>query len=286
MKLSARAPSKVQHILLYGPPKVGKTQLAGSLAEHMKLIWFDMENGHATLLKFPEAWKDNIELVYLPDTKSFPIAIETILKVVKGGAHKICEDHGKIACPLCTRDQKPVTEINLSTLESNTVVVFDSLTQLSLSAVSHITKGMADDYQMKIQDWGNVAKLMDTFLSHIQQAPYNVICISHEVDVEKDDEKPSILVPVAGSKNTSKNTARHFDHVVYCRMHNNQHNFLSTTNALMGVAAGSRTDIDLNVAGRVASLVEFFKEPPTFVPGQDASTKKMKDILASLKKPK
>ena len=53
-KLTNIAESKVKHILVYGPPKAGKTKLAGAMAEKKRLIWFDFERGHSTLFQLPK----------------------------------------------------------------------------------------------------------------------------------------------------------------------------------------------------------------------------------------
>ena len=45
-------PKRTHSILLYGPPKVGKTELAGTLAKINdvdNIYWFDLENGADTL---------------------------------------------------------------------------------------------------------------------------------------------------------------------------------------------------------------------------------------------
>lgn len=74
--------SKTKRILVYGPPKSGKTKLVGELAEKMKLIWFDLENGKDTLFQLPQEWQANIDMFSIPDARAFPMAIETCLKVV------------------------------------------------------------------------------------------------------------------------------------------------------------------------------------------------------------
>ena len=83
-KLSSKTSSSTHRVLIFGGPKAGKTLLAGKLAEHYKLVWIDMEKGYETLFQLPKDWQERIELVSLPDTRSFPIAIETCLKLVKG----------------------------------------------------------------------------------------------------------------------------------------------------------------------------------------------------------
>ena len=177
-KLSTTKPSGTQRVLVYGPPKVGKTQLVGALAEHFNLIWFDLENGHDTLYKFPHEWQERIELISLPDSRSFPVAAETMLKVIKGDEHSICELHGKIFCMDCMKHGRPSTKVRLdSTLGENTIVVIDSLTQLSTSFIAHMTKDRDDLYKMQTDDWGNLSKLVEIFLSHVQAAKFNIICI-------------------------------------------------------------------------------------------------------------
>ena len=261
MKLTLKALSPIHRVLIYGPPKTGKTQLAGALAEFKNLIWFDLENGYATLLKLPEEWKERIEIISLPDTRSFPVAIETCLKVIKGTKVRICETHGKVSCPLCTKSAGEFVEVELNALGQETVVVFDSLTQLTASAIAHITQGKPDDYKLDYSDWGNLGKLMEIFLSHIQQAPYNVVCISHETEAELEDGKVK-LVPVAGTRAFSRNTAKYFDHVVYAEVKNKKHNFYSSTTSANNLNTGSRTGIALESIAD-SPLITLFRDPPT-----------------------
>lgn len=240
MKLS-QAPRLATHsVLVYGPPKVGKTELVGALAEKYNLIWFDLEKGSATLFKLPQEAQERIELVALPDSRSYPIAIETCLKVIKGGPVIIDEETGKVVPKKL--EGKSYVDVHLNSLGPDTIVVFDSLTQLTNSAIAHITKNQPDDYKLQFDDWGNLGKLMDIFLSHVQQAKFNVVCISHETEAEMEDGKVKI-VPTAGTRNFSRNTAKYFGHVVYCQVANKKHTFSSSTTTLINVIAGSRTDV-------------------------------------------
>ncbi len=257
MKLTDKQHSSAQRVLVFGAPKTGKTQLAGELAHYFNLIWFDLENGYATLLKLPREAQERINIISLPDTRSYPIAIETMLKVIKGGQVTICEAHGKVSCPKCKADNAETVTVHLDSLDNNTVVVIDSLTQLTNSAISHITKGENDEYKLTYDDWGNLGKLMDIILSHIQQAKYNVVCISHESEAEFEDGKKKI-VPVAGTRNFSRNSAKYFDHVVYCELKNKKHAVGSATNYSMSILTGSRTDVKLEELAST-SLVSIFK---------------------------
>ncbi len=257
MKLTNKAVSATHRVLLYGGPKTGKTELAGKLSEHYKLIWFDIENGYVTLTKLPKPWQERIELVSIPDSRVFPIAIETLMKVVKGTEVFICEAHGKVGCALCKKDKLPETRVCLNETQADTIIVFDSLTQLTNSGIAHITKLQPDDYKLDYADWGQLAVLMDKFLSQVQVARYNVVCITHESEVELNDGKKK-LVPVCGSSKSSANTAKYFDHVVYVEMRNKKHVAGSSTGFSVGIVTGSRTDVELEKAGEHATLLDIF----------------------------
>lgn len=257
MKLSQKTSSKSHRVLLFGPPKSGKTQLAGELAKSYNLLWFDLENGVDTLLKLPIELQEKIEVISLPDTRSYPIAIETCLKAIKGQKGTICETHGKWNCAICAKASAPVVEIELNSLDLDNIVVFDSLTQLTNSAIAHITKTQPDDYKLTYDDWGNLGKLMDTFLSHVQQAGFHVVCISHETEAEMEDGKTK-LVPTAGTRNFSRNTAKYFDEVVYCEVKNKRHIAASSTLYNGNILTGSRTGAVLENQVE-ASLIPIFK---------------------------
>lgn len=245
-KLSNMHASKTKRALVYGPPKSGKTELVGNLAEEFELVWFDLENGSDTLLKMPDSWKERVEVIKLPDTRGYPIAIETCLKVIKGDEVFICAEHGKASCPKCmdiktkaAKDGGEITRVCLKELGPKQAVVFDSLTQLTNSAIANITRNKPDDYKLTYDDWGNLGKVLDTFLSYVQNAPYNVICISHENAVEMQDGKEK-LVPTAGTRNFSRNSAKYFGEVVYCEVANKKHKFASSTTYKNNVLTGSR----------------------------------------------
>lgn len=257
MKLTNRVAAKSHRALLFGPPKSGKTVLAGELSKEFDLLWFDLENGIDSLLNLPVEQKDRIEVLSLPDNRSYPIAIETMLKVIKGNKVSICEAHGKVACAICKKAGAPETHLVLNELPLSTIVVIDSLTQLTNSAIAHITKNQPDDYKLQHDDWGNLGKLMDTFLSHVQTAPFNIVCISHETEVEMEDGKQK-LVPTAGTRNFSRNTAKYFDEVVYLEVKNKKHIAASSTLYSNTILTGSRSGRVLESQAS-ASLIPIFK---------------------------
>ena len=263
-KLTHKKQSTVRSVIVYGAPKSGKSLLAAKLAEHFNLLWFDLENGYEVMYQLPEEWQERVEVISIPDTRSFPIAIETCLKVVKG-AVSICEAHGKVGCMICKKAEMTAAEedkadfftnVDVRSLDTSWVVVFDSLTQLSNSAIAHITKSQPDDYKLDYDDWGNLGKLLDIFLSHIQQAGYNVVVISHEQEIETEG-KSKQLMPVGGTRNYSRNVAKHFGHVVYMERKNKKHVATSSTTASTSILAGSRTGVMLEDGE--ATLLEIFK---------------------------
>jgi len=155
-----------------------------------------------------------------------------------------------------TPDVTPSVDICLSELPLDTIVVFDSLTQLTNSAIAHITKAQPEDYKLEYDDWANLGKLMDVFLSHVQQAGFHVVCISHETEVKMEDGKDK-LVPTAGTRNFSRNTAKYFDEVVYCEVKNKKHAVGSSTTYSGNILTGSRSGTSLESATS-ASLVPIF----------------------------
>lgn len=265
MKLSEKKAAATHTVLLFGPPKSGKTELAGKLAEHFNLIWFDLENGWTTLSKLPATWQDKIEVVTVPDTRTYPIAIETMMKVLKGAPVNICEAHGKVDCAVCKKNNAPSVRIALNELGPDTIVVVDSLTQLTNSCIAFITKDKDVEYKLERDDWGNLGKFLDFCLSHIQQAPYNVVCITHESEVEMEDGKKK-LVPTAGTTNFSRNTAKYFGHCVYVEVKNKKHIASSSTTYQTNLLTGSRTGVALESAE--ANLLRIFK--PELFPADEA----------------
>lgn len=98
---------------------------------------------------------------------------------------------------------------------------------------------------------------MDKFLSQVQQAKFNIVCITHVVETELEDGRKK-LVPVCGTTAFSRNTAKYFDHVVYCEIKNKKHNFASSTTYANNILTGSRTDIALE-STEAPSLLAIFE---------------------------
>lgn len=281
MKLSQMTGTIEQRVCLFGPPKVGKTLLAAKLAKHYKIIIFDLENGTSVCEQLPPEYHDRIDIIKIRDSAGYPIASETMLKVIKGAAVNICVAHSKVACPVCSKNGAMVERICLNEVGLDTIVIVDSLTQFTLSCLSHITKGQPDDYKLQLDDWGNLKKLIETFLSYVQTAKYHVICISHEEEVEFEDKRTRI-VPVAGSSKSSRNTAKYFDHVVYCNVVNKKHVVGSATDYSTSILAGSRTNVKLEANKEGGDLLDLFTnwKLPNFGMPISAATEEVENIVA------
>lgn len=258
MKLTEVVDSEAQRVLVFGPPKSGKTELVGTLTTQFNLHYFDLENGYKTLRKLPIEQQERINLFRIPDTKEYPIAVETMLKVIKGTKTSICDTHGKVECMLCKKDAAATfSTIELNALDvKKDIVVVDSLTQLSNSVMNHLTKGKEDTYKPEWTDYRNQGQLLDKFLSQIQQSRFNIVCITHETETQMEDGKAK-LVPVAGTREFSRNTAKYFDHVVYCDIKNKKHIAASSSTYQANILTGSRLGVELE-AGTTAGLLDIF----------------------------
>lgn len=268
MKLTDYRQQMARKILVYGPPKIGgKTEKVGQLAAEKKLHWFDLEDGVKTLLHSPRIkkdWLDNIELYSLPDTQTFPVAVETLLKVVKGGTCNICARHGVVNCASCKVKADSVwnAPINVADFTNNDVLVIDSASQLAASVMNFISKKQiaADNWDYK-PGWDEYAKqgfILNRIFSIIQQAPFNCVCISHEQLVDMEEPGKKRIVPIGGTSEFSKTFAKFFDDVVYCDVVNGKHMMASSTTYRANILTGSRSGKELEkIEG--ATLLELFK---------------------------
>ena len=264
MKLSEYKASAARHILLYGPPKSGKTTAYGKLASRFKLHIVDLEDSVKALLNkqtIDPSLLDNMDLIRLPDKQTYPIGIETVLKILKPGTSSICYEHGKVACPECKKNPNAVyTELNLGELKNDRdILVIDSWSQLAESAMNYIMRAeiQKENFDAKPgwDEYGKQGRILERIGSMIQTAPFNIIVVSHEMMVEMED-KSKRIVPIGGTSNASKVFAKYFDDVVYCSVENGKHKFISSTTGKPGVLAGSRAGIDLKAEDSLLRLFE------------------------------
>lgn len=240
---------KAEHtrrILVYGPPKSGKTHLVGNLASKgFTLYWFDFESGIATLFSLPEDAQEKINVFAIPDNKDNPVGLSTALKVIRGHPVEMCHAHGVVNCMTCKKESKESSPIALRDLGPKDIVVWDSITQLRNSAIANITKGKPDEYKLERDDWANLGKYMDMFFTYVQSMRHtNMICITHD-DISEMNNEQDKLVPVGGTRNFNRNMGKYFDDVVYCDVINGKHIAASGTTWRNKILTGTRSDIKL-----------------------------------------
>lgn len=258
MKLSDYKQQAARKILIYGAPKTGKTELVGALSSQgFKLWWFDLEDGIKTLLrKDSKANTDNIELYRLPDSKDYPIAVDTIYKVLSLQTCTVCNVCGRVNC---VKHKGEGTPIDLTKFTNKDVLVIDSVSQLSLSVMNHIMrKEIEKDAENAKPGWDEYYKqgtLLERIFSIVKHANYNVIAISHEQVVELDDKKKR-LVPVAGTSNYSKTFSKDWDDIIYTDVVNGKFRVFSSVTESNNAIIGSRTGKSIGDKG----LIELFKD--------------------------
>lgn len=271
MKLSQLIETPKQRgesMLLYGPPKGGKTKLAGSLSRRFTLHWFDLENGIKTLINdtsLSQEMKERINVYQIPDTKVTPVAIETMMKVFTGNTVKFCEKHGKVGCLHCM-GKAPMVEFCANNLGPNDIIVIDSLSQLSDSAYNQVMGPDVDpEKEWKHYDAWNQRIAM--CLSLVQQAPYHSIFLGHANMTEQQDGTEK-LTPVGGTKKFSSQLARYFGHVLYAEPKAGQFKVGSKQDYAANIQIGNRADLKLGTDG---ITLEHFFVPPSELPKRNAA---------------
>lgn len=243
-QLTQTQASAAHHICVFGDPKTGKSTLVAQLAEAgYNLVWVSMDNGHSVLYKLSQKAQERIDLIRLPDTRDFPVAANTCLKIASGAALKICDIHGQVNCSHCQRNSGAIwSNVHCRSHDSNTIIVFDNISQLADSVMNFATEGKPDGYKSGYDEYRLQGFLMNKFLTDLQQAPWHSICIAHvcETSMEDDGKK---LVPWIGSVPFSRQAGKYFDHMIYCNTRNKKHVAGSSSVFDMRAVTGSRTDI-------------------------------------------
>lgn len=234
------------HVCVFGDPKTGKSTLVSKLAEAgYNLIWVSLDNGHSVLYKLPHEAQERIELIRLPDTRDFPVGIATCLKIATGSKLTICDSHGQVDCSVCRRNKNEFwSTVYCREHDTNTIIVFDNISQLADSAMNFATEGKPDGYKSTYDDFRMQGFLMNKFLTDLQQASFHSICIAHvcETTMEDDGKK---LVPWIGSVPFSRQAGKYFDHMVYLNVRNKKHIGGSSSTFDTRAVTGSRTDISI-----------------------------------------
>jgi len=267
MKLNAIAKAIREHdtklikgpkILVFGPPKSGKTRMVGTIAkmpEYDKVVWFDNENGIETLVSavnadgtplLTEAEMEKIEVIQMDDTKDSPLAAETMLKAFSSKKPvAICSTHGKVECKECKVAKEEFISFSLPSSDHRTAVVIDSLSQLGDSVFN--LELLKYDYNHNMKYWGEFYTDMGNLLSMVQTARCTVVAITHEISVEEDKtQKVLEVAPLCGSKPFSRKIGKYFGHVIYKTIELKKYKAISTALWKPTVRAGTRTNVDVN----------------------------------------
>ena len=280
--------SSAQKIIVFGPPKSGKTLLIGKLAVKYQLIWFDLEYGVDTLRQLPRELQANITVIRIKDTLENPRAHATIDKIVKGGKFKICDDHGTVDCATCLakKDQASWTEVEIPAVENEDtlkkVVVIDSASQLTVSVNATVTLSRSETYKETFDDWAAQGKYLNRILSRIQQAPYHCIVTAHEVLAEREDGSKRI-VPSIGTVNYASNCSKFFGHSVYVDKQNLKHRAWSDTTYSNNVLTGSRLNVKVEAMEVPDLLPMLTGEVAPNLPSKAEQKAKILNTLESLK---
>lgn len=256
----------VHHVCIFGDPKSGKSTLAATLAEAgYKLIWISTDNGHMILDELSPAAQERVNLIAIPDTKDNPRALHTVTKLFDGGLRKICDAHGELNCVVCNKNKAAFTEVNLSEIGPDTIVVLDSGSQVVESAIANITRREAksveaqDGYKLDYGDWATLGAVMSRILSNIQVARFHVIAITHSLAGEMEDGTTK-LNPLFGSRDFSRNSGKYFDHVIFCAVKAGSHKIGSKTTFMHNITTGSRTKVVLE-EGKEPDMLKIFGPP-------------------------
>jgi hypothetical protein len=266
---------RASHTILFGETKTGKSTLAAELLLHgFNLTWVSLDGGHEVIFKLVDqrkiTWEQldkQLNLLVIPDTAEFPVALKTCQEILSGKETKVCDRHGQASCSTCTRD--PDTKwsvVCVNNFTSKDVLVIDHISQMSNSIMNFLlTKPMGKDHRktdvtdlderQQLDHWRVLGVLLDRLLTNIQVARYNVICIAHTTESEQEDGSKKIT-PFVGSMNFSAGVGKYFDHMVYSHITNSTHKFGSSSTYQNRVITGSRLDVAIEKE-TVPSLVKF-----------------------------
>lgn len=243
-------------MLLYGPPKTGKSRLVGTAAkipELKRIFWFDGENGSETLLHMgltPEEL-DKIQLFRVPDTRETPRFIETVLKAFSSKTPiSICDAHGKVGCvePGC---KEASSTFCMKDCTHDDLIVIDSGSQLGDSALALACLGKDITFKPTYDEWGALGKYLGDICSVIQAATYtNFVMITHELIVEEEVNgiKRDKIYPLVGTKPFSAKVSKFFGTVVYTEIKMGKHTAGSSSTYKANHITGSRVNVQIEKA--------------------------------------
>lgn len=276
LKDLAKASAAIQpnhSVLLYGPPKTGKTKLVGTAArikEINNIYWFDIENGIETLLHMGLTDEElaKVTVFKIPDTRDNPIAIETLLKAFSSKTPiNICDLHGRVSCVECAKNKLPAVSFCINKCTHNDLVVIDSGSQAGDSAMAALCLGKDSMFKPGWDEYGIQSKWLGDICSIIQQATYtNFVVITHEICIE-NDEKKDMFYPLMGTKAFCMKVGKYFGTVVYVHKKLNKHVAGSSSTYLGDRVTGSRVNAAIEKSAGEADMRTILIEGGILRPG-------------------
>lgn|SRR5574343_1052547 len=242
-------------VLLFGEPKSGKSRLAATLAKYFQLYWLDLENGSEVINQIPNEYLDNIQLSCVPDTLTNTAAQDVCKDIFDNRATFVCDEHGKKNCPTCKKESKPGVTFDITKLGPNDVLVIDSLTQLSESALNKATADLDDSDKIEFSHWDHQGAILSRICTGIQNARCNIVVITHEAESEGAD-KEKLIRPMGGTRNFAKKLAKYFDDVVYLYKRNKSHRVASGSVWSNNIMTGTRADVALETLDTEGSTID------------------------------
>lgn len=256
-------------VMVYGPPKSGKTMLAGLMSEFYNILWIDGDKGLKTLrVNLPPELLKRIVPIIVPDTTAHPIFMHTFSKIITGRQVKICIEHGAEACPACARNpDAKIAAVALNTLDPKKwIVVADSLSQFTSSCCAFISQKVfgldhgdtKDDVKFEFDQWGNLKNLIDKAGSYIKDGDYNFIGLSHETLEETEDKTIKQVAAIFGSGRSSLHAGKYFSTMCRAQIVNGKHTYYTSSTYSNKVQVGSRSNVVLEKE-ETPSLLHVFK---------------------------
>ena len=262
-------------ILVYGPPKSGKTALAATIAESSRVdrvFMFDNENSWEVLLwmlrenKLSTEAAAKINVIRIIDSKDDPYAIDTMIKClnsIRSPVYLDTSDGRVLPKKPSTELPEHVIEFQMSKLTKRDVIITDSLSQLSASALTAACPRTVSDFKPGWDEYGLQGKWLTDCLAIVQQAKYtNFVCVTHEI-LLPDQDGVERFFPVCGTKNFCYTVAKYFGTVVSTGTKMKKHVVGSSSVYSDKKLTGSRRGISLEkmAVPSLAALLDFEFEP-------------------------
>lgn len=232
--------------LIFGPPKTGKTVLAGKLSKKFKVLYFDTENSRETFYAPNNAEFFNLDNIYVQpifDTSRRPLAQEFFRDFFDGKKVKVCPDHGLKVCPACTANKLDFNEYAITDIPEDMIVVIDSASQLDISIQSKVYGGAGKNWETAkatFDQWAQCNHIWDNIGTTIQNCgniPVKILMIHHQ---HKDDDNR--MYPSVSTKNYGATYSKFFSHVIRTGAENRKYSVAVT--AIEGKGdAGNRAGI-------------------------------------------